>query len=132
MELFLMAARNKFRFSSSKGDLTAEQLWDLPLSSKSGFDLDSVAKSLNAELKSLAEESFVKTVSPKKGELEAKFELVKQIIATRIQENEAANAAIIRKEKLRKLEELLDKKREAALGSLSEEELQAQIAALKG
>ena len=57
--LFMQATREKFRFESSKGDLSVEQLWDLPLTSRTGFDLDTVAKAVNADLKASNEESFV-------------------------------------------------------------------------
>jgi hypothetical protein len=45
------AVRNKLRFSSSRGELTAEQLWDVPLRSKDGLDLNAVAQTANKALK---------------------------------------------------------------------------------
>ena len=61
MNLFEIATRAKFRFDSLKGALTVEQLWELPLQSRTGVDLDTVAKGINASLKEVAEESFVPT-----------------------------------------------------------------------
>lgn len=131
MNLFENAARGKYRFPSSKGELTVEQLFELPLQSRNSFDLDSVAKALNAELKATAEESFVAAVTPKKTELDEKFELVKYVIKSRLEENAARNAADRRREDIRKLEDLLARKQDQALESLSPEEVEAKLAALR-
>ena len=61
MNLFEIATRKKLRFPSLKGELSAEQLWDLPLSSRVGLDLDNIAKAVNKDLKAEEEDSFVKT-----------------------------------------------------------------------
>ena len=37
MNIFEYATRAKLRFASSRGDLTVEQLWDVPLRSTDGF-----------------------------------------------------------------------------------------------
>ena len=60
--LFLQATREKFRFESSKGDLSVEQLWDLPLTSRTGFDLDTVAKAVNKFVGALEEHDDVQDV----------------------------------------------------------------------
>ena len=74
--LFLQATREKFRFESPKGDLSVEQLWDLPLTSRTGFDLDTVAKTVNADLKASNEESFVNVNNnPAVSRLQAKLVL---------------------------------------------------------
>jgi len=59
--IFEKATQEKFRYPSTKGLLTTEQLWELPLTAKSGFSLDDVAKAVNAELKAIDTESFVAT-----------------------------------------------------------------------
>jgi hypothetical protein len=46
--LFERATRLKLRFSTNKNEITVEDLWELPLQSKTGFDLDNVAKRANA------------------------------------------------------------------------------------
>ena len=68
-----------------KGQLTTEQLWDLPLQARSSLDLNTVAVEVNRELKGLAEESFVETRSnPRRGELEIMLEIVKFVIAAEL------------------------------------------------
>ena len=129
--LFEQAARKAFRFPSIKGFVTVEHLWDLPLQSKSGFDLDSVAKAINAELKEQKEESFVTTAStPYKAELEVKLDILKHIIAVKQAENEAARSLLARKAEREKLLEILEGKKTEGLNALSVADIEARIAAL--
>lgn len=131
MSVFEMAARHKFRFPSSRGELTAEQLFDLPLTSKGGFCLDAVARAVNTELKSVTEESFVEIKpDPRKPELEAKLELVKFVIADRIKANEAVRAAAERAEKRRLLLDALATKEREELSQASRDDILKQLAEL--
>ena len=59
INLFEYATRTVLRFASTRGLISVEQLWDVPLRSNDGFDLDAIARSLSQELKSVSEESFV-------------------------------------------------------------------------
>ena len=131
MELFAHATREQFRFASSMGLLTVEDLWQLPLSSKPGFDLDSVAKQVNNTLKQMTEESFVAvTPAPGRKAQELHLEVVKAIIAVKMEENEAARNAKARADEKQKLLALLDDKNTEALKGLTADELKARIAAL--
>ena len=57
---FEKASRIRLRFDTPQGSLTVEDLWQLPLTSRTGrANLDDIAKSLNRQLKETAEESFV-------------------------------------------------------------------------
>lgn len=132
-DLFVTASRSKLRFSSQRGDLTTEQLWDLPLTSKSGFDLDSVAKAVNAELKTSVEESFVSTASnPTKSRLELQLDVVKFVIAVRMQEN----ALVVQRQQSlaqrQQVVQALERKQFAAIDALTPEELQARLAEIDG
>ena len=130
--LFQLASRQKFRFLSIKGDLTTEQLWDLPLTARGGFDLDSVAKQVVSELKAAGEESFVqKNSNPAKSKLEAKLEIVKHIIATKLEEAERAVKTEQRSEERQKLLAVIVRKQNAALEELTPEQLQARLAELE-
>jgi len=129
--IFELATKQALRFPSNKGDVTVEQLWQMPLQSKTQFDLDTVAKTVNGELKAVTEESFVNTrTSPVKTELELKMEIVKYVIAAKLKENEDRASAQARMAKRDKLIEILDQKQSEALLTLTPEELAAQIAAL--
>lgn len=130
--LFEIAARRKFRFSSAKGDLTVENLFELPLRSERGVDLNAVAQDLNANLKESGEENFVDAPNPVKGELEQKFELVKLIIKMKQDENSVKLQALQRKEHARKIEDILARKKDEQLSAKSVEELEKELAALVG
>ena len=131
--LFQLASRQKFRFQSIKGELTTEQLWDLPLTARGGFDLDSVAKQVAAELKAAGEESFVKKNSnPVKTKLEAKLEIVKHVIAAKLEDAEKATKASQNQEERQRLLAVLNRKQDAALEELTPEQIQARLAELEG
>ncbi|MEQ4302920.1 hypothetical protein ABNF97_16240 [Plantactinospora sp. B6F1] len=128
MTIFEKATREKFRYPSTKGLLTTEQLWELPLTAKSGFSLDDVAKAVNAELKAIDTESFVATEpNPAKATLETKLEVVKHVIAIRLAEDQSAKAAAAKKLEKEKLLAVLGRKQDAALENLTEAELLARI-----
>lgn len=128
---YLLAIRKKFRFPSNAGNLTLEQLWDLPLQHKTGLDLDSVARNINNELRSITEESFVATtVDPRKPELEIKLSIVKEVIATKLAESAAQKERADRKIKRDKIMNALANHEEQALASASKDDLLKQLAAL--
>lgn len=131
---FEKAIRNKFRFPSAKGELTVEQLWDLPLLVKTqGTDLNSVAVTLNNELKTLGEESFVETGSnPKRTLVADKLDVVKYIISVKQEEKKAAEKRQQNQQQVAELEELLHSKQKESLAGLSEEQIREKLAALRG
>lgn len=131
---FEKAIRNKFRFPSAKGELSVEQLWDLPLLVKTqGIDLNSVAVALNNELKTLGEESFVETGSnPKRALVSDKLDIVKYIISVKQEEKNVAEKRLQTSQQISDLENLLHNKKKDALQSLSEAEIEAKLAALRG
>ncbi len=51
MSMFEQAARKQYRYPTTRGFVTTEQLWEMPLQSKTGFDLDTTARTINANLK---------------------------------------------------------------------------------
>lgn len=131
MNLFEIATRKAYRFASLKGELTVEQLWQLPLTSRGGTDLDTLAKGINKELKSQEEESFVQTsTNPRRGELENKLEILKHIIQVKQTEAEAATKRQANTMERHKLQELLAKKNDQELEGLSKEDLEKKLAAL--
>lgn len=133
MSVFETATRKKYRFPSSKGELTTEQLWDLPLSHSSNFDLDTVAKTVNGLLKDASEESFVKvTPNVKRTELENKLEVVKTVIAVKVEEARRATDAKARAEKRAKLLEAISAKDDEEISKKSKDELLKELAAIDG
>ena len=130
-DLFIVASRKKFRFASERGDLSVEQLWDLPLTSKNGFNLNAVAIAVNSELKGLAEESFVETsTNPRRRELEQMLEIVKYVISVKQEEAKAAQERVAKQELKRKLQDAIAAKEGQALLDASLDDLKAQLASI--
>lgn len=131
MSIFEQATQQKLRFGSARGELTTEQLWDLPLQSKNEFDLDSVAKTVYTELKSRAEESFVTTsTDPRKARLELMLEVVKHVIASKQADAAARRDQVRRSEERQRILEVIDRKRDAALADETLEQLQERLKTL--
>ena len=130
--LFLQATREKFRFESCKGDLSVEQLWDLPLTSRTGFDLDTVAKAVNTNLKSSNEESFVNVSNnPAVSRLQVQLEVVKAIIEVKLAQAEAAKKRAEKSAERQRLMEVLHSKKDQELQGLSVEEIERRLAQLE-
>lgn len=130
--MFEKAIKQKLRFDSNRGQLTTEDLWDLPLTSRNSFDLDTIAKAVNSKIKEAQEESFVKVRSnPAQDKLTLQLDILKYIIADKMQEAETKVTTVARQQQRQKLEEVLASKQDDALKGLTIEELQAQINALK-
>lgn len=122
--MFEKASRLKLRFDTAKGQLSAEDLWDLPLTSQTGkVNLDDLAKDLFRTLKNEGETiSFVTPVGGGDRTVQLKFDIVKHVIDVRVAErDEAAQAASKRDQKQRILEVIAQKENEALLGSSLED-----------
>lgn len=130
-KLFIEASRSKIRFETTSGSLTVEDLWDLPLQSRTRPSLDSIAISLNASIKTYGEQSFVSKSTVPRAVIVA-FEVVKYIIEVRQQENEAKIAQKVNADRIKHLEEILAEKDAEADKVKTKDELLAELAALKG
>ena len=129
--MFETATRTKIRFTSTRGELSVEMLWDVPLRSRDGFDLDAIAKSANKALKALTEESFVSTErTPAHAKAELTLELVKYVISVKLAEEETAKKRAENKVEREKLLAILAEKQAGKLSELSEREIQKRINAL--
>lgn len=127
---FKVAAQKKLRYQTTRGTLAVEDLYDLPLTSEKGVSLDSVARDVHNELKATQQESFVESASKGSQLLELKLDIVKDIISDRIVERDARKAALANKTKLDRLLALKAQKEDEALGEMSQEQLDAEIAKL--
>lgn len=129
---FEFITRNKIRFASFRGDLSVEQLWDVPLRSRDDFNLNAIAKAANKALKDISEENFVEmTKTAERTRREAAMETVQYVIATKISEETAAATRAARKQEKEKLLAILAEKQDGKLSDLTEKELQKRIAALE-
>lgn len=122
--MFKEASRLKLRFSTPIGLLSTEDLWDLPLESKTKVNLDSIAILLNREIKDTKEESFI-SKSKVNPVTELKLEIVKAIIEIKLKEASDKLQAKIKAEQRNKIDAIISKKEDESLESKSLEELKA-------
>ena len=131
MNIFEEAVKQKLRFSTPKGNLSVEDLFDLPLSSTTGkTNLDDIARGLHLALKNETEVSFVEPRSRKASVLDLQFEVVKSVIASKMAENAAENLRRKNTEKRQKIMELIAAKEDEAVKGLPLEELQKMLDSL--
>ena len=91
--MFEKSSRLKLRFETDRGNVSVEDLWDMPLTSRATTSLDDVAKQLHRSLKENEEESFVIEKSGANEMLEMKFSVVKHVIKVRLAEQAASENA---------------------------------------
>lgn len=130
--MFEYATRNKLRFGSQVGDLSLEDLWDLPLTdSRRSATLDNIAKEINKDLKEETEESFVvKSTNRRKKTLEVKLDIVKHIIGVKMAEADAARQRTENKKERERLLEILAQKEAESLKSQSVDDIRKRLAEL--
>lgn len=129
--MFEKVSRLKLRFESSVGNLTTEDLWDLPLTSTKGRpNLDDVARTIHKQLKDGENISFVNEISTANTTLQLKLDVVKHIISAKVAENAAERAASDNRDKKQRILQVMAEKQSAALSSASMEELQAMLNSL--
>lgn len=122
MDIFAKATKNKIRFEGFKGILSAEDLWDLSVQ-----QLDRIYKLLAAEARREQEDSLLNQPTKANETLALKIEVVKFIVAFKLEEAEAKKVAAANAEKKRKVLDILARKQDASLEALSEEELTRMI-----
>jgi hypothetical protein len=126
--MYQKATRMKLRFISSKGELTIEQLWELPLTK-----LDAIYKDLHEKIKKEDTVSLLGTLTSESvanKENELRIAIVKDVVAVRLKEKEEKeNAAALASERKR-YDDLIANKKLEEDSNASIEELQAKRDAL--
>lgn len=126
---FAIAAKNKLRFSTSRGQLSTEDLYDLSLK-----DLDRLAVAIDAEIgtdrKTFLANADSTPASKSRVENELRLEILKAVIEDKQADNAAKRAAAEKKSRVEFLKNLREKKEIDKLETLSIEEIDAQLAAL--
>jgi hypothetical protein len=122
MENYKEASRLKSRFSTTKGSLSVEQLWDLSVT-----ELDSLAVSLDEQYKNSKGKSFLDKKTTKDKALKLQFEIVIDILNTKVEEAEALRTAKENKAHNEKIYALIKLKEDGKLTEMSVEELESQL-----
>jgi hypothetical protein len=130
MDMFEKAVREKLTFKSIKGDLLPQDLFDVKLKSNNNFDLDTIAKTINKEIREESEESFVTESSPSASLNKLRLDIVKHVIAVKLKEKKEKEEATANRERKQRILEILDRKSSEALEAKSEEELRKELESL--
>lgn len=115
--------RNRTRFTTAKGNLSLEQLWDLSID-----ELDALAVSLQeAYDNSNSKKSFIYKKTAKDKTLKAQLDVVLDILQTKMEEAEEAKVKAERKANNKKIMAIIADKQDEALKSKSLKELYALL-----
>tara|TARA_R110000851_G_scaffold219123_1_gene371938 strand:+ start:329 stop:694 length:366 start_codon:yes stop_codon:yes gene_type:complete len=87
--MYKKASQLKKRFLTSKGSLSVEQLWDLSIPL-----LDELAISLEKDYKASGDKSFITTKTKKDKELKLSFDIVLDVLNTKIENGDKASKAL--------------------------------------
>lgn len=127
--MFEKASRQKLRFSTDKGLLSVEDLWDLPLTSNTKVNLNDIAKALYTQIQNTSV-SFVDDVIPLDESAKLSFNIVKHIIDVKKEENSKRLLAAQKQEEKQRILELINQKKDDSLTQLSVQELENLLKAL--
>ena len=127
--LFETAIRSKYRFDTIRGSVTVEDLWDMPLESKDGFNLDVLAVSLSDKTEHV--KSFVSPKNPENTVNKAKLDIVVYVIETKLKEIKEREDRASNKERKEKLLGILQQKQDEELTRLTEAEIKEEISRLE-
>lgn len=124
VNLFEVVTRENYLFPF-KGMINVIDLWNLSLT-----NLDSVFKTLNAEVKKSEEESLLNAKTKEDEELTNKIEIIKYIVNKKLAEKEARENEKKNKEKRQRILEIKAKRQDEALENMSDEDLDKLLADL--
>jgi hypothetical protein len=126
MSIFEKASKAKLRFSTSRGQLSTEDLWDLSLES-----LDQIAINVDKQIETSGTKSFIGKRSTKNAELELALELLKHIISVKLAEKDAKAKRAEKSAKVAELKALIAEKSVEELRGKSTQELLAELDAIE-
>ena len=125
--MFEIASRQKIRFDIPRGQVTVEDLWDLPLTSLRNPNLDDIARNLHKQLNNGENVSFVHGTNMSDSQIQFKFDLVRHIIDTRLEENKLRSEEQNRATKKQALLAIMAERQADDIRNLPTEELQKMI-----
>lgn len=120
--MYKQATKQKLRVATTKGLLSAEQLWDLSLT-----EIDALAVSLEKEHQESGKKSFLTSRSEKDKTVKLKFDIVLDVLNTKVEEATVLQKRKERKERNQKILSLIEEKKDESLKSMSVKKLEALL-----
>lgn len=127
------AIRNKVRFDTPRGQLSVEDLFDLPLTGTTTPNLDAITVALDTQLKANSAKvvSFVKPTPAKQDFTQLKFDIALYILTEKMAERDARAVAADKAAQRQKLLAALESAEQGELQKMSPAEIRAALDALK-
>lgn len=117
--MYKQASKEKVRFETVRGVLSTEQLWDCPITM-----LDRIALTLQEQWKESGKKSFLEVKSKKDKTIKLKFDIVLDILNSKVEESNAERDVEQVKQHNAKIDAIIAVKQEDALSDKSIEELE--------
>lgn len=130
-DLIARAVISHARFPSPRGNLTVEDLFDLPLTSTTVLDLESIAQTLYKKMQDLPKLSFTGGNTKESEDATFKLDVVKAVIAYKQAERDKAQSESARSQALQTFLAEKNRRKEASITEISDEELDKEIAKLR-
>lgn len=133
MSNYVKALRAKLTFPSTRGNVSLQDIFDVPLKSRDGHNLNDIAKSVNRAIKDAGEEDFVtgsSKVDPALAANKLRLEILKDVIQIKETEAKAKETGAARAAERQQLLALRDQKATEALQALTPAEIEARLKAL--
>lgn len=130
MSLFEQATREKWRFDGFGMLLAVEDLWTLRLTAKDPVNvpnLNSIAKALHKQLRNDDDVDFVNPEKKSDTTVQAKFDLVRYIIDTRLKEQHEEEQTQLKSAKRQQLLSILADKEMDEFKTMSKDDLRKAI-----
>lgn len=129
MNIFEQASKEKLRFATESGNLSVEDLWDLPITSQKKLNLKNIATNLQSIIKESPANAldFLETASTVDPIVQLKFDIVKHIVIVKQTEAKEKSAAKVTETHNAELKELIKLKKQEQLAGKSIEELEALL-----
>jgi paraquat-inducible protein B len=137
--LFELASRFQIRFDSTRGPITTEDLWGLPLKHQTRLNLDDIGKRIQQRMKSFDETAVDSLVddeaddatSADKFDLNLQLAVIKHIIAFEKAQAEKEKAEKELNQERKEMLDLLHDAERNERSSMTKEQIRERIAALE-
>ena len=125
---FKEGTRIGLTFDTVRGQVSIYDLWNIPLQSKHGFDLDTIAQDYYQQVKEdKSTKSFVAKKNIRDRRLVLALDIIKEVIAYKLDEIETSEQAETKKAEKAELLDLLAEREKDELRGLSKDELRERI-----
>lgn len=120
--IYKEASKLKLRIQTTKGSLNVEQLWGLSLT-----ELDALAVSLEEAYKNSKSKSFLDKKTDKDKIIKLQFDIVLDVLNTKVEEKDAAKKEAEDKEHNQKILSIIKEKQDEDLKGKSIKELEKML-----